>query len=182
VKRVTGFTSSATPTRTITSEPKKGTVIPVETPTNIHGVLEFVSGAVITLIMSFDVWHDEVAHMTLHGTEGTLYLPDPNEFLGPVRVAKPGQPVATVEQWAHPFGASEMIRNYRSSGLADMAMGILENRPHRCNGEFALHVVDIMDGILRSGAEKCVVEMTTSCERFEPFTPEAARALLAEQA
>jgi len=181
VARVTGFTSSATLTRTITSEPKKGTVIPVETPTNIHAVLEFVSGAVVTLITSFDVWHNEIEHMVLHGTEGAIYMPDPNNFFGEIRVAKPGQPVAKVEQWDHAFVPDESTRHYRSSGLADMAMGILEGRPHRCNGDFALHVIDIMDGILRAGAEKRVVEMTTSCDRFDIFTPEESRALLVAQ-
>jgi len=176
VARVTGFTSIATPTRTITSEPLKGTIIPVETPTNIHGVLEFVSGAVVTVLMSFDVWHNEIGRMVLHGTEGSIYIPDPNGFSGDVRVAKPRQEVAVAEQWQHPLVGA----NFRSVGLADMAAGILENRPPRCNGEFALHVVDIMDGLLRSGAEKRVIEMTTTCERFEPLTPEAARALMVD--
>jgi len=180
VKRVTGFTSSATPTRTITSEPKKGTVITVETPTNIHGVLEFVSGAVVTLITSFDVKQQENAHMALYGTGGTIYVPDPNGFAGPVRVAKSRGQAAPVEQWEHPLGPDEKGgANYRSAGLADMALGILEGRPHRCNGEFALHVIDIMTGILRAGEEGRAVEMSTTCERFAPLTPEAAQTLVA---
>jgi len=60
-----------------------------------------------------------------------------------------------------------------------MALGILEGRPHRCNGEFALHVIDIMTGILRAGEEGRAVEMSTTCERFAPLTPEAAQTLVA---
>lgn len=52
VKRVAALATMANPTRTITSEPRKGEVIPVKTPTNIHALLEFENGATITLSAS----------------------------------------------------------------------------------------------------------------------------------
>ncbi|KXU38116.1 oxidoreductase [Cephaloticoccus primus] len=186
VKRVSGFTSMATNTRTVTAEPNKGKVIPVETPTNIHATLEFAQGAVITLITSWDVWEHGMEPMALFGTEGTIHIPDPNMFGGEIRVmrtASDDRKVTTVEQWEHPLskpnhGASSA--NYRCAGLTDMAQAIVAGRPHRCNGDFALHVIDIMTGILRAGEEGRVVEMQTTCERFAPLGPDEARALLAE--
>jgi len=183
VKRVAAFTSAATPTRTVTAEPNAGKVIPVETPTNIHATLEFAEGAVITLITSWDVWEHGMEPMALFGTEGTLHLPDPNWFGGEIQVARladfPGKPsweikATPVQQWEHPFSEG----NFRGAGLTDMAHAIAEGRPHRCNADFALHVVDIMTGILRAGEEGRVVDMQTTCERFAPLGPDEARALL----
>jgi len=184
VKRVAAFTSAATPTRTVTAEPNAGKVIPVETPTNIHATLEFAGGAVITLITSWDVWEHGMEPMALFGTEGTIHLPDPNNFGGEIRIARiadfPGKPsweikATPVSQWDHPFSEG----NFRCAGLTDMAHAIAEGRPHRCNADFALHVVDIMTGILRAGEEGRVINMQTTCERFAPLGPDEARALLA---
>ena len=65
VKRVGALTSMANPTRTVTSQPLNGEIIPVETPTNIHALLEFVNGATITLSASWDVWSHRHANMEL---------------------------------------------------------------------------------------------------------------------
>lgn len=72
-----------------------------------------------------------------------------------------------------------MMANYRTAGLADMALAIMQGRPHRCSLELANHVIDIMTGILKSGETKKFVEMQTTCERPEPLGPAAARGLLA---
>jgi len=185
VKRVAAFTSAATPTRVVTAEPNAGKIIPVETPTNIHATLEFAQGAVITLITSWDVWEHGMEPMALFGTEGTIHLPDPNNFGGEIQMARiadfPGKPSweikpTSVEQWDHPFSGEG---NFRCAGLTDMAHAIAEGRPHRCNADFALHVVDIMTGILRAGDSGRVIDMQTTCERFAPLGPDEARALLA---
>ena len=65
VKRVVSLASSATPTRTILSEPRKGEVIPVKSPTNIHALVEFEQGATITLSASWDIWAHRHTHMEL---------------------------------------------------------------------------------------------------------------------
>lgn len=84
VKRVGGMTSMASPTRTITSQPRNGEIIPVKTPTTIQALLEFVNGATVTLTASWDVWSHRHANMELYGTDGSLYVPDPNFFGGTV--------------------------------------------------------------------------------------------------
>ena len=81
LRRVTGSTRITFPERTITSEPLKGTKITVDVPTHIAGVMDFASGAVGTLITSFDVHSaPHGAPITIFGTEGTLQVPDPNGF------------------------------------------------------------------------------------------------------
>ena len=86
-----------------------------------------------------------------------------------------------VSGWNHPLSVANdgPHANYRAAGLADMAHGILENRPHRCSLELSLHVVDVMTAILASGKEGRFVEMTTTCDRPAALSPDAAQALLA---
>ncbi len=87
VKRVAALASKANKTRTITSEPRKGQTISVKTPTNIHALLEFHSGTTVTLSASWDVWSHRHGNMELYGTDGSLYVPDPNFFGGKVKRA-----------------------------------------------------------------------------------------------
>lgn len=184
VKRVAALTSMASPTRTITSEPRRGEVIPVKTPTNIHALLEFANGAAITLSTSWDVWAHRHGNMELYGTEGTLFVPDPNWFSGKVEIARRDGVISELGQPEHPFGIPNqdnhgvMKANYRTAGLADMAAAINEGRPHRCALELALHAVDVMTAVLRSGETGQMITLTTTCARPDALPPAAARALL----
>ncbi|MEZ5449199.1 MAG: Gfo/Idh/MocA family oxidoreductase [Thiolinea sp.] len=180
VKRVGCLASSAQEYRTITSQPRHGEQIKVETPTTLHALLEFHEGASILFGASWDVWHHSHGHMELYGTEGTLYVPDPNFFGGEVRMTRKGSFVNGTPAWAHPFAqANDGERaNYRTAGLADMAQAILEDRPHRCSLEFALHVVDVMTRILEAGEQGQFLELSTSCERPAALGVEVARELM----
>ncbi|GGF73545.1 oxidoreductase [Paracoccus acridae] len=186
VARVAALASTPSPTRTIGSAARKGEEIPVETPTTIHALLEFEGGAVISFQSSWDVHQHDLKPMALYGTEGTLHIPDPNFFDGEVRVTRRADP-APLPAWDHPLGPpnretnnGKSVADYRASGLADMALAIAEGRPHRCNDELALHVVEVMTAILQSGEEGRFVPMTTTCARPEALDPQAAASLLAQ--
>ncbi len=182
VKRVGALTSSASDTRTILSEPRKGEKIPVKTPTNIHALLEFEQGATITLATSWDVYAHRQSHMELYGDAGSLFLPDPNFFGGTLEMAGKDGAIGNVAAWDHPFGIvndhAENQANYRTAGLADMAQAIAEGRAHRCSIELAVHAVDVMTSVLRSGETGGFVEMTTTCARPAALGPTEALALL----
>lgn len=187
VKRVAALTATPAPERTITSRPRHGEKVKVETPTTIHALLEFENGAVITMNTSWDVWSHGHAPMELYGEEGTLHVPDPNFFGGEVSFTKRSEPVKKLPKWEHPLAvpnqkhAAGMLANYRSAGLADMAIAISEGRPHRCSMELALHAVEVMTGILKSGETGKFVAMTTTCERPAALGPKDAKALLAKK-
>lgn len=150
VTRISGFAGIAIPERTITSEPKKGKKIKVETPDHIVGSLEFASGASGTIQTTFAVkvgagleWKNPIA---VFGTEGTLLVPDPNQFDGPVYLRKDGDKEFAEVPHTH-------VKGYgRSIGLADMAVAIQTGRPHRCSAEQAMTVLDLMQGFLDSSA------------------------------
>ena len=181
VYKVTSFTGMARKERTIANGPRNGETVPVETPTTIHSVLAFESGAIITLLASWDVWNSNHPIMELYGTEGTMNVPDPNFFGGELTVTDRGS--APVEKsWDHPFNVpnfEEVKANYRGAGLSDMALSISAGREHRCNAAFATHVVEVMTAILEAGETGTVMTMTTTCDRPAVLDPDQARALLA---
>ncbi|MGV8951805.1 MAG: Gfo/Idh/MocA family protein [Cypionkella sp.] len=185
VRRVGALTSAATSTRVIGSGVDAGKEIEVKTPSNIQALLEFHSGATIAFSASWDVWHHKRNHFELYGTEGTLYVPDPNFFGGPLEMAGRDGVLHQVAPWDHPFSVvnqkghrGEDQANYRTAGMADMVMAVTEGRDARCSLERTLHGVDVMTACLTSGATGQFVTLTTTCTRPEPLGPEAARALL----
>ncbi len=180
VAQVTSMTGMASDTRTIANGPRNGEKVPVETPTTIHAVMKFESGAIITLLSSWDVHSSNHPIMELYGTGGTMDVPDPNFFGGDVAVTPRGDKTE-LKNWEHPFGVpnfEDTRANYRGAGLADMALAITEDRPHRCNDAFATHVVEVMTAILEAGETGKVITMTTTCGRPEEVGPDAARALM----
>ena len=185
VTQVAAMSTTPRRERTITSEPRFGEVIAVETPTTIHSLLSFASGATVTLGTSWDVPHHEHQHMELYGEKGTLYIPDPNFFGGDLRMTDGDQLLETMPAFDHPFGIpndeqddGSVKANYRTAGLADMAMAIIEERPHRCSAELAAHVIEVMTAILESGERGEFVQLASTCARPEPLDIDDARALL----
>ena len=186
VKRVAALTSSAYPERTILTEgPRQGQKVPVKTPTNIHALLEFVNGATVSLSTSWDVRAHKRVNMEIYGTEGSLTVPDPNMFSGTVEMAGIDGKFAAVPDDGHPLGKHNSDHpsagphaNYRTAGLADMAVAISEGRPHRCSMELALHAVEVMTACLKSGESGQFVTMTTTCDRPAALSATEARALM----
>ncbi|WP_347548566.1 Gfo/Idh/MocA family oxidoreductase [Pseudalkalibacillus hwajinpoensis] len=168
VRRLTGSARITSPERTITSEPKYGQKIKVETPTHVAGVLDFENGAIGTMITSFDVWGTQTPFLEIYGTEGSLSVPDPNTFGGPVLLRKPGE----VEWKEVPFthGSTE---NSRGIGVIDMVDAIHSGRPHRASGDLAYHVLEIMHGIHESSIKGEHYQLTSTC-----CQPEALREIL----
>jgi predicted dehydrogenase len=142
VQRVTGATRTTFAERTITSQPKYGQKIQVETPTHVVGVLDFAQGAVATIITTFDVWSAELPRIEIYGTHGTLSVPDPNTFGGPVRVRRAGS-----SEWQEIPIPFHYTANSRGIGVADMAHALRSGRPHRASGDLAYHVLEIMEAI-----------------------------------
>lgn len=181
VKQVTSFTSIVRKTRTIANGPRDGEHVPVETPTTIHALLAFESGAIITLLASWDVRTTNHPIMELYGSEGTMSIPDPNFFGGALSVKVNDEEDAVEHEWDHPFAVpnfEETQANYRGAGLADMALSITAGHAHRCGPEFATHVIEVMTAILTAGETSQVLSMSTSCERPDALGPDQARALM----
>jgi predicted dehydrogenase len=164
VQRVTGSARISFPERLITSEPKKGGKIAVETPTHVAGVLDLRSGVIATIVTSFDVWAAEVPRIEIYGSEATLSVPDPNYFDGPVRICRPGS-----AEWVEVPLEHAHRHNSRCIGAAEMAAAILSGRPHRATGEMAYHVLEIMHAIHSASREGRHITLEGLCERPAPL-------------
>ena len=163
VRRVTGSARVSFPTRTITSQPRSGEVIKVDVPTHLAAVLDFESGAVVTLVTSFDTWAKE-NRIEIYGSEGTLVCPDPNTFGGPIGLRGRELEGAQDIQVSRPNA-----ENSRGLGISDMAAAIREGRPQRCSGELALHVLELMHAIHQASTEDRHIPLTTTTERPAAF-------------
>jgi predicted dehydrogenase len=167
IRRVTGSTKITFPTRTITSEPHAGDEIEVTTPTHITGIMDFASGAIGTISTSFDVWSTTLPPIEIYGTQGTLLLPDPNTFGGPVRMRKAGEHTWRDVPLTHGY-----TKNSRGIGAADMAYALRSGRPHhRANGELAYHVLDTMCAFEDASHGGKHTRLTSTCVRPEPLPP-----------
>ncbi|WP_407541858.1 Gfo/Idh/MocA family oxidoreductase (plasmid) [Deinococcus radiomollis] len=148
VERVSAMTRATFPERTITSQPRAGEKVAVNTPTHIAGQMAFHSGAIGTIITTFDVWGSNLPLLEIHGTEGSLSLPDPNTFGGPVRIKRAGG------EWEDVEVKRPYAENSRGLGVAELAQALQEGRPHLASGDVAGHVLEIMHGFLSAAKER----------------------------
>jgi len=167
VRRVSGSARVTFPQRLIMSEPKRGTVIDVDVPTHIAGVMDFQSGAVATIVTSFDVWGSTHPYLEIYGTRGSMQTPDPNSFGGPVKIRRAG-----AEQWSEIPLTHAYSDNSRGVGVADMALALREGRRHRANETLTYHVLDLMHAFHDSSTQARHIDIKTTCEAPTPMPME----------
>jgi len=160
VRRVSGSAQRTYAERTITNDIDYGKKIPVEVPTHIAGTLDFENGAVGTIITSVDVWGSKLPHMEIYGSKGTLVVPDPNTFGGPVYVKRHNQTEFMEMPLTHGFTG-----NSRGLGLMDMAYAIRNGREHRANGAMAYHVLELMHGFHLSSERGMHYAVESACKQ-----------------
>jgi predicted dehydrogenase len=150
--------------RVMHAKGRVGDVVQATTPTHVSSLIDFVGGASATLVTSFDVKATRFKNIEIYGTEGTLALPDPNTFGGPLKVRS-----ILAEDWREIPLPTPNIPQQRGIGLADMLSATTANRPHRASAELALHVLELMSSTLRSSDEGRRIDLTTICERPAPM-------------
>lgn len=160
VKRVTGSAGISFPERVYTCSERAGERIKVETPTHIAGVLDFESGVIATLITSFDIWSSKLPFIQIYGSEGTLDVPDPNLFEGPVYIRRYDGP-----EWKEMPLTHGYTVNSRGIGVADMAAALQTGRRPRAGSELTYHVLDIMNGLLEASETGSHYAAASTCRR-----------------
>ena len=186
VTRVSAMGRTGSAERLITAEgPLKGTRFAVGTPTSVMAHLEFEAGPVVTLGMSWDVFRHSIPPLELHGTAGSLRLPDPDTFGGTLAISRGGaaweelpthDTVHGQNNW--PFAKPDRA-NYRMLGVAELVRALAEGRGPRASGSLALHVLDIMEAVLDSAVSGGSRDIAGRVEQPEPFTEAEATSLSA---
>ncbi|ACS59424.1 Gfo/Idh/MocA family protein [Rhizobium leguminosarum] len=186
IRRVQAVATSGQDERLITAEgPKQGTTFKVGTPTSVLSLLEFDCGAKVTFGASWDVFRHSNHPIELHGTEGSLRLPDPDNFGGSVALSSRGAPWQETDTSGKLFGAVNWPiaapdrANYRMLGLADLARAIIEGRAPRASGDLALHVLEVMEAILRAGEAGVAQTIPGIVAQPKELREDEARSLLA---
>jgi predicted dehydrogenase len=157
VRRVVGMSSAPRAMRVIGSGPRAGTTFPVRVATHVTGVLEHAGGELSTLMMSFDISGAQLPRIEVYGTEGSLSVPDPNNFDGAVRIFR--------DDWVDLPVLGGYPGAGRGFGVSDMARSIVDGTPHRASGALAYHVLDVMECLLRAAETGTSVTIGSTCER-----------------
>lgn len=163
---VSGISKTMNPNRThyFTSKENYGEAYTMESENLMAGTISFESGAVGSIHFNSSSIMNEKPQMVLYGTQGILYMPDPNRFGGDVKVLLKGQ----TEPFVMPanFAYSD---NSRGLGAAEMAWSIRKNRTPRANKEMAYHALELLCGIVQSSQTKAFYSMTSSFTKMPPL-------------
>ncbi|MGD9507888.1 MAG: Gfo/Idh/MocA family protein [Geminicoccaceae bacterium] len=186
VRRVQAVATSGQPERLITAAgPKHGTRFKVGTPTSVLSLLEFACGAIVTFGASWDVFRHSNHPIELHGTGGSLRLPDPDNFGGVVAASDGGAAWEETDTSTMLHGAANWPvdapdrANYRMLGLTDLARAVIEGRAPRASGDLALHVLEVMEAILRAGESGTAQTVPGTTTRPAELSEEEAGRLMA---
>ena len=161
VSRVVGVASHLRDSRVIGSGPRAGESVPVSIDTHVTGILTHESGAVSTLLMSFDAVATLAAPIEVHGDAGSLAVPDPNRFDGEVRHFPLGG-----DGWVDLPVSAGYRDSGRGFGLADLADTPAGAEP-RAGGRLAFHVLDVLESVLRSADTGREEQIQSTVERPE---------------
>lgn len=159
VVSVIGAASHTRGERTIGSGPREGEVIPVNIDSHVTGVLLHASGALSTLVMSFDSVRSKSPNIEIHGERGSLVVPDPNHFDGEVELFQLG-----AESWQTLPVSAGYVDSGRGFGIADLAATPKGSEP-RAGGVLAFHALEVMESVLESAQSGAAVSIQSTAAR-----------------
>ncbi|MGP3971745.1 Gfo/Idh/MocA family protein [Streptomyces sp. 6N223] len=163
VVHVTGAAGRGRAEGAVASRPRANTQFPVRVDTHVTGILHHAGGALTTLVMSFDVPAAQLPWTEIHGTTGSLSVPDPHRFDGCPAVSQG-------EAW-QPLPCSAGYQpGGRGIGLADLADALRTGRPHLASAELAVHVLDTMLTLLDAAHQGRTLPVTRTADRPAPVT------------
>lgn len=164
IRRVIGASSRLRDERRIGSGAREGERVPVDVDTHVAGVLEHESGALSTIVMSFDSVATAAPPIEVHGERGSLTVPDPNGFDGTPAVRLLGDP-----GWEPVPPLAGIANGRRGAGLIEMLRGE-RAQPPRASADLGLHVLDAMTALLDAARRGAGVTLSTRAER-PPLVP-----------
>lgn len=169
VEKVAAVGLRASDERAIKVGPNAGQTFPVEVPSTISVLTQFEAGQTGTSLVSFDSPLARQGIVEIHGTEGSLVVPDPNQFEGRIAYVKPFESFGEKppeQEWIEV--PQEGVVVGRGLGLLDMVRAIREGRPHVASGELGYHVLDIMLSAEESAASGEFVTVASSVGTVPP--------------
>jgi predicted dehydrogenase len=168
IRRVSAVTRITFSRRTITSQPRYGQTNEVNTPSHFETNLELESGVIGTLTTTFDLWDPEHCTFTIYGSDGSIRLPDPNTFGGPIQLLR-----GVEETWQDVPLDPGYDTDTRGIGVADLARALRAGEPARASGALGFHALDVMLSTLESAEQRRHVDINSTVERPRPLATNA---------
>lgn len=159
VVSVIGAASHTRGERTIGSGPRAGETVPVNIDSHVTGVLVHASGALSTLVMSFDAVKSKSSNIEIHGERGSLVVPDPNHFDGDVELFRLG-----ADAWETLPVSAGYVDSGRGFGIADLAATPAGSEP-RAGGQLGYHALEVMESVLESARSGSAVPIESTAAR-----------------
>jgi predicted dehydrogenase len=174
VAQVAGLTRIGATPRVMSAPDRLIEAFEVEVATHTTAAVHFASGVVGTMLMSFDIWHEDYPHIEIYGTAGALRLPDPNYYDGDVIVRGNTEPEWRLVEPVLPVSgridtSDQMLRGI---GVADL-VAARASGPHRASGALAYHVLEVLDAVGTSSVEQRFVPIQSTVDRSEPLTADS---------
>ncbi len=131
----------------ISSGPSQGQIYRPTVPTSYVATLLLQSGVLVTMLMSFDVRGTTMPPLELYGEDGTLRLGFPGYYNGPVIFGTEHDHIAEriFPTW------STAREEARGIGVEEFARAIVTGTPSRLEGDFPLHLLEVMQAIVTAG-------------------------------
>jgi predicted dehydrogenase len=166
VKKVSGVVRTRKPERQDHTLERFGESFQIECENLMSGILQFESGTVGNLLFDANsiFTAPERPSIVLFGTMGILYMADPNQFGGEVKVILKGNNEPFIMQQSHAFSDE-----YRGLGVAEMAWSMRMGRKNRANKEMAYHALEVLHGIVRSSETGSNQNMQSTFEKTPPI-------------
>jgi predicted dehydrogenase len=155
--------------RSVTSQPFYGTVIDVEVPTFLAGILTMKNGVICTIHHSFDVLHTMLGNsIEIYGTRGVLVAPTPCDFSGKILYRGSGDTGWSTIPMVFPYRSDN-----RGIGAAEMAEALLQKRPPRLGADFVYHTLDVLEQLDNSLQKQEARKIESGFEKTLPMSMEA---------
>lgn len=130
-------------------------------PNTMVANLEFESGTLGCLMMTSECTAEAEEKIEIIGTEGVLYVHDPNNFGGRIALKRSGNPEPMVIPYTHAFHE----KNLRGLGAADLAWAIRMGRRPRLESAMGLQAFEVIHGVWQSAEDGRRHEIAHQMER-----------------
>ncbi len=183
IESVASFGATPGKIRHIYTGPNAGTDIHTEIPTHYSSILRLRSGVIVSMNMSFDIYHSDLPALEICGSGGTLSYPDPNFGGGSPKVYRKEQYTGTVYQQTEAaqerrekfYELPELyarVKDYsRGLGVLELADAISTGKKNRTGRDLILHITEAIEAVRASASNGGFYTMQTTCDRPEPIPP-----------
>ncbi|MFV0363579.1 MAG: VOC family protein [Suipraeoptans sp.] len=169
VKRVGGIVEMPYKTHVniIPNMPEFSQVMDTPVESRVSAIIMMESGVSGTMHLDHDTIMADQAYFAIYGEKGILFLTNPNEFGGDVKILPNPVDPRVAPKPTTLWNFTQYSENSRGIGPSDLADAILYNRKNRASKELAYHVLEVLEAMLKGGETGSFFDIESTCEKPE---------------